>query len=367
MADMHEPMVTEREGTSLWAMIRDAFRRELSRITGERRVTGLTDDGRLRTVSLDPNQPAEKVIWRLKGIPINPGDNVLTVRLPGGFEIGVGSILQSGEDALQDVVTELGDDGTSTAAARADHAHRGPQGNTSTQVGPGAQAIDRAIAIGPAAKAHDAAMAIGVNANAPGYISTAIGWTAQTEGEGAIAIGYAATASVNYSHAIGRNASAGGVGSIAIGRGTGAGGTRSITIGYNVVNNTNYTALIGANQLRVLRSDGTASVSSLALQDENGVLTNISIRADGRINVGGVWHAPGSMSAMFPPNKTVSSGASVNLRVGPGNAHAAIAPITVGGNVFDTGWRRTTDETWAYVFFHSYGWGWFPATRLVNL
>lgn len=72
-----------------------------------------------------------------------------------------------------------------------------------------------------------------------------------------------------------------------------------------------------------------------------------------------------SLAIQFPAthNKT---GADVNLRVGPGNGHSAIALISTG-TMYDTGYRQTTDETWAYVMMHSLGWGWFPTAQMAAI
>lgn len=72
-----------------------------------------------------------------------------------------------------------------------------------------------------------------------------------------------------------------------------------------------------------------------------------------------------SLTQLFPANKR-KTGANVGLRVGPGNSHSLIAMIT-SGNMYDTGWRMTTDETWAYVMMHNRGWGWFPTAQMADI
>lgn len=69
------------------------------------------------------------------------------------------------------------------------------------------------------------------------------------------------------------------------------------------------------------------------------------------------------LSGMFPINRK-AVGTDVNLRVGPGNAHAAIGLIPVGTQFHFSGWGRTTDERWNYVMIPGFGFGWFPDAQM---
>lgn len=71
-----------------------------------------------------------------------------------------------------------------------------------------------------------------------------------------------------------------------------------------------------------------------------------------------------SVISTFPTNKSVTSGASVSVRVGPENTHAVIGTAAASHAVHDTGIRRTTDETWAYIFTGAFGFCWIPASRI---
>ena len=76
---------------------------------------------------------------------------------------------------------------------------------------------------------------------------------------------------------------------------------------------------------------------------------------------------PLNPTTLMPPNRK-AVGTVVNLRVGPGNDHAAIAPIPIGTQMhWVEGWTRTTDEVWHYVLVPGFGFGWFPAAQSGNI
>jgi len=75
---------------------------------------------------------------------------------------------------------------------------------------------------------------------------------------------------------------------------------------------------------------------------------------------------PLTLTHLFPSNYK-ATGAVVNLRVGPGNAHAAISTIPIGTQFHAFGWGLTTDERWHYVMIPSYGFGWFPGAQMEPL
>lgn len=277
--------------TSLWRRMQAQIGELLANMIDRRRVTGIEGGGKIRVVSLDPNATYEETIACLRGAVIEPGDDVVCVRI-GGKMLAIGAI-RTGDNNDPGIVAG---DGESPLAARVDHEHLGGG--------------ERSIALGPDAVAGmQGGVAIGYMPNA-GRLAVAIGWQvgqAEPTGELSVGIGYWAEPTGTHSVAIGREAEATGVNSTAVGYRAQALGARSTAIGDRAVAAGNDIAAISGNQLRVLRSDGAAGVSNLALQDENGTLTNISIRANGRINVGGVWHAPGNISAMFPPNRKVGA------------------------------------------------------------
>lgn len=310
---------------TLWDRVTKDVRRALDNFTSRKRVTGV-DGAELRVVHVDRAAAAEKRIRKIRGVPVVPGDDVLTVQL-GGREVAIGALLKPGQQDQAEYVEGLGGDGQSSLAARADHQHAG--------------AGERSVAIGEQAVAGlQGGIAMGYMTNA-GRLAVALGWqvgqSAQT-GELSVGIGYWAEPTGTHAVAIGREAEATGANSTAIGYRARALGDRSTAIGDRAVAAGNDIAAISGNQLRVVRSDGTANVSNLALQDENGVLRNISIRSVGTINVGGVWHAPGNLLYMFPPNYKVGS-SPAPLKSYPDDAAGGVT-MGAGESIFVYGTQR---------------------------
>ena len=83
--------------TNLWVRVAADISRAIKRVVGYWEVRGITDAGRLRVASFDPAQDGEVVIRKLRGIAVSPGDAVVSVRLPGLFEVALGAVARDGE------------------------------------------------------------------------------------------------------------------------------------------------------------------------------------------------------------------------------------------------------------------------------
>jgi hypothetical protein len=71
-----------------------------------------------------------------------------------------------------------------------------------------------------------------------------------------------------------------------------------------------------------------------------------------------------NVSDYFKNNATMLSGTTIGFRIAPHNNHAVIVNFGAARSVYDTGYRVTSDDTWAYLWVVGYGWGWFPASRI---
>jgi hypothetical protein len=92
--------------TGLWVRLSEDVSRAIGRLVGYWRVSGITENGRLRVRSFDPDEPGEREVRKLRGVPVAEGDGVITIRLPRLFEVAVGAILRDGEIDGSDFVPE---------------------------------------------------------------------------------------------------------------------------------------------------------------------------------------------------------------------------------------------------------------------
>jgi hypothetical protein len=92
--------------TGLWVRLSEDVSRAIGRLVGYWRVSGITENGRLRVRSFDPDEPGEREVRKLRGVPVAEGDGVITIRLPKLFEVAVGAILRDGEVDGTDFVPE---------------------------------------------------------------------------------------------------------------------------------------------------------------------------------------------------------------------------------------------------------------------
>lgn len=370
---------------SLWSRLWADIHKFMNTWVGYRQITGV-ELTRVRTVSSDPEDPDERLLHRLRGAALVPGDNVVTIRDATGRHVVIGAYATE-NDPQAESISEFGGDGEATSAARSDHEHQGP-GAGSLELGTGSVAILRGHAIGYNSDSADAGLAVGYGADA-GFISVALGYGAAALGQGAVAVGYStnapgeyslalgrdaeatairtiaagylALASADYGIAIGFQASASGVQSMALGYQAAASGIRAWALGYAASNGTIDTGKVNANDTYFERSNG-AGATRLVLRTSTSVWKVLSVNDNDGIVIGSRDY--GTITGLLKANKSVSSGTAVSLRVGPGNTHAAIRALS-SGSVYDTGIRIATDETWAHVFIHGTGWGYFPANRLI--
>ena len=70
------------------------------------------------------------------------------------------------------------------------------------------------------------------------------------------------------------------------------------------------------------------------------------------------------LAQLFPNNATSNSFSTSSMRVAPGNGHSVIGTLGAGWGLHDTGYRRDTDELWAYVMIPGLGFCWIPANRI---
>jgi hypothetical protein len=85
--------MSKGQAASLWVRLAEDVERAIGRRLGYWRVLGVTDTGRLRVGSFDPNEPGEREVRKLRGVPVVEGDGVVTLRLPGLFEVALGAVL----------------------------------------------------------------------------------------------------------------------------------------------------------------------------------------------------------------------------------------------------------------------------------
>lgn len=83
--------------TSLWVKITDDVATAISRRIGYWQAIGVNANGRVRVRSFDLEDDGEREVRKLRGVPVSPGDGVLTVKLPGLFEVAIGAILRDGD------------------------------------------------------------------------------------------------------------------------------------------------------------------------------------------------------------------------------------------------------------------------------
>lgn len=338
-------MMQMQEPTTLWGKVRTHINKQIAGIIDRRHVEGFEDDGRIRTSSLDPDETGEQSLTVIRP-SIGVGDDVLTLRV-GKRRVILGAIHKAG-DVEVTYVSELGGDGVSPAAARADHEHTGP-GDASLEVGTRAKTTLRGHAVGYEAEAGDAATAVGFLAKALGYIGTALGFQASAGGERATAAGYLANASGQYATAIGSQSVASAL--------------RAWAIGYLASNATPDTGKFMANDIYFERSNGTGH-TRIVLRSPDGAWKVVSFDSDGNLVVGSRNY--GTQTGLFPVNKTISSGTADSLRLLPSSTGTVIRLLGAGTTVFDTGIRISADSiSWAYVFAHGCGWGYYNAARLI--
>lgn len=67
----------------LWDKVTKDIRDTVNGMVGRRRVIGFTDDGQVRTISLDPRERGEHALSVMRGVEIEVGDDVLTLKLAG--------------------------------------------------------------------------------------------------------------------------------------------------------------------------------------------------------------------------------------------------------------------------------------------
>lgn len=371
-------MAVSTTATALWARVTADIRSAIAAFTDRKQVVE-RDGNQVIVSSYDPKAQVHKRIAKLRGLPVDPGDDVLTIQL-GGKEIAIGALLKPGEVDMADYIQGFDGDGESQFAAHADHRHAlsgngvglGPSvsgsGANPVAIGLSSYAHQNSVAIGQAAIAGDqenaniTCIAIGYQTVATGSIATAIGRQALANNTQTIAIGHNVQATASGAVAIGSGAIASGAGALAVGFGASATGIRGWTIGYNKANTTADRGMLVANSVLIERSNGSGA-TQLIMRDSGGAGRILQLGAD-HIIVGSTYIGGALGNGVARPNATISSGGSVNLRVGPGNVHAAIRLMT-SATMFDTGIRVTTDETWGYVFMNGAGWGWFPASRIL--
>ena len=70
-----------------------------------------------------------------------------------------------------------------------------------------------------------------------------------------------------------------------------------------------------------------------------------------------------TLGQLFPNTHITTNGTSA-MRVAPGNSHASLGTLGAGLGIHDTGYRKNTDEMWAYVMIPGIGLCWIPANRI---
>lgn len=80
------------ETASLWADLGADVRRSIANLVGRQTVTSVGDDGKITVLAPTPDAANERSLSRLAGIPVTVGDDVVTLIMPGGHEIVLGSI-----------------------------------------------------------------------------------------------------------------------------------------------------------------------------------------------------------------------------------------------------------------------------------
>ena len=83
--------------TGLWKKVTDDVTAAISRRIGYAKAIGVNANGRVRVRSFDPEVTGEREVRKLRGVPVSSGDGVITIKLPGLFEVAIGAILKDGE------------------------------------------------------------------------------------------------------------------------------------------------------------------------------------------------------------------------------------------------------------------------------
>jgi hypothetical protein len=342
---------------SLWTRLFNDLRGWIDTLVEVRTVTGFDGTGRVRTVSTDPEETGEMILSRLRGATIMPADQVLVIRTPAGRMI-LAPFAKATDESV-DYVSELGGDGTSTAAARADHQHNAANGNNqSTVIGRLASGIARGVAIGVSAKHGDAGTAVGPFSEALGAIGTALGWLAKAPGAQSIAVGYQSNASGTSSIAVGQDSVASNTQSVAIGQGAQATGAGSIAIGPGVVETSAGVAQIRAIYLYI--SNAANVLTRLFLQDGAGNNRDLTFNGSGDLLANNGAHVvvyrgqnPG---IVFLPNRKVGGTAAPLKSYVSNNAGGLSMPA--GHEIYTFGPGISSEGyTWVPCISGSYGFG----------
>lgn len=411
-------MTAETQAATLWARVTRDVRKALAGFTDRKRVIN-RDGDKLVVVSHDPRATASKTISKLRGVPVDPSDDVLTIQL-GGREVAIGALLKPGEVDQASYITGFGSDGTASTASRSDHSHQSGS-SEGMKIGANASQTLRGQAIGRNASAADASVSVGQNVHASGYVSVAIGWDAGSAGEHSVSIGYASdsggyqSVAVGYGSqaphpygvaigssaaeareqavaigasiwaqyygvaighdstadvggiAIGRSSFARGQWSVAIGHGADANGTRSIVLGSGSAHGQNDTAVIYANTIFMEPSSGSAA-TTLRFRRSDGNVHSVNFNNWGDMLVNGTpivyrgWHP----NNVWGVNKSIASGGPWTFRSAPVVSSANQIIALYSASVYDTGTRLGAGGyTWANIFVHGYGWGWIVQEALV--
>lgn len=368
-------MAASTTATALWAKVTADIRRTISSFTDRKQVIE-RDGNAVIVASHDPNAQVQKRISKLRGLPVDPGDDILTIQL-GGKEIAIGALLKPGEVDMADYIQGFDGDGSSTYAARADHEHLPASGNTQgMELGIGASATLRGMAIGRGTLAADAALGIGISANAGGYVSVSIGFTSQALGEYGVGIGYNAKGNGarsvavghaaeagDYAVAIGGAAGASATGSTAIGYNAQASGTRAIAIGYNANETRADVAKIKANELWLERSSGSG-LTRVVVYSPNGTAKQIRVNDDDSMLIGSTTIRGGGVEGVLPHNRKIGS-AAAPLKSYPSNNAGGIA-MPAGRAFHYSGTVSNEGYTW-YVVWSNYGVGYIRSDLTVAL
>ena len=389
-------MSAETQAATLWARVTSDVRKALASFTDRKRVIN-RDGDKLVVVSHDPRATASKTISKLRGVPVDPSDDVLTIQL-GGREVAIGALLKPGEVDQASYITGFGGDGSASTASRSDHHHHPVGGSTEgMKIGAGASITLRGQAIGRYAQAADASVAVGQIVKANGYVATAVGWDADAAGEHATAVGYRAkalasravaygwdaNAEQNYTVALGPYTHAQAEGAIAIGYHTQTPGARSMAIGWDAYASGDRSFAVGygadtagisdygvlrANTVRIVASNGTQSSLQMVLPDGNVRTLNFNSYGDFLVNGTPVVYRNWVPNNIWTnPNKTLAGGGPWTFRCAPVVSTATqIGVASSGWGVFDSGNRiGANGYTWAYIYIPGWSWGFVVQEALV--
>jgi hypothetical protein len=82
---------------SLWIRVRKDIAARVSEVIDRRTVTGIEAGGKVRVISADPDEPDERPMSRVRGLALGIGDEVVTVRMPGGHDVVVAALARADE------------------------------------------------------------------------------------------------------------------------------------------------------------------------------------------------------------------------------------------------------------------------------